>query len=303
MKTEEEVFVIGHKNPDTDSVVSAIVYAGIRGFLPAAAGEINRETAFTLDYFKVPKPEILTNAEGRKLVLVDHNEASQMIDGGEKAEILEIIDHHRFNFSCSSPIYIHNEPLGSTATIIAKKYAAEIKNHPEWAGLLLAAILSDTVVFKSPTTTEEDKIIAAELALIAGISDIVNFGIEIKKANASIKSKTISEIINADFKDFDFSGKKIGIGQAEIVDLSEIYERKKEIASELKSIREKGGYAGVFFMATDIMKEGTELFFDADPEAVEKAFAKNPVENSVYLGGVMSRKKQVVPELEKAFAG
>jgi len=298
MKRGEEVFVIGHKNPDTDSVVSAIVYAGIRGFLPAAAGEINKETAFTLDYFKVPKPEILTNAEGKKLILVDHNEASQRVDGCDKAEILEIIDHHRLDFSCSLPIYIHNEPLGATATIIAKKYAAEIKDNPEWAGLLLAGILSDTVVFKSPTTTEEDKTIASELALVAGISDIIDFGIEIKKANANIRNKTISEIINADFKDFDFSGKKIGISQAEIIDSAEIYERKKEIASELKSIREKGGYAGVFFMATDIMKEGTELFFDADPAIVEKAFAKRPENNSVYLEGVMSRKKQIVPPIE-----
>ncbi|WP_334110366.1 manganese-dependent inorganic pyrophosphatase [Thermodesulfitimonas autotrophica] len=296
-----EVYVIGHKSPDTDTVCSAIVYAALKGYTPARPGELNEETAYVLDYFKVPAPVLLENAAGKKLVLVDHNEPAQVVNGGDQAEIIEVIDHHKMNFVCNKPIYVHVEPVGSTATVIAKQYMDKIKANPTWAGLLLAAILSDTVIFKSPTTTDEDKAIAAELAKVAGIADVQAFGIDIKKAKASIKGKPIADVIHVDFKDFDFGGKKVGIGQTELVDINEAYDRKDEIVNYLNELKANKGYAMVVFIATDIIKEGSELYFAGDPAMMEKAFGVKPEGPSFWLQGCMSRKKQVAPPLEKAF--
>ncbi|HOB90230.1 MAG TPA: manganese-dependent inorganic pyrophosphatase, partial [Candidatus Colwellbacteria bacterium] len=286
--------------PDTDSICSAIVYANLKGYIPVRQGELNKETAFALDYFKVPAPQILESGEGKKLVCVDHNEASQMIENWDNAEIIEVIDHHKINFNYGTPIYFHSEPIGCTGTIIAKQNLEAVKANPVLAGLLLSAILSDTVIFKSPTATEEDKAIATELAKVAGIEDMIAFGIELKTKNADVNGRSIEEIIASDFKDFDFNGKKIGIGQIEVVESAEIESKAKGIIDSLQSLKQSG-YEAVFFMATDIMKEGTKLFFVGDPEVVEKAFGVKPENNAIYLPGVMSRKKQIVPNLEKAF--
>ncbi|HEM55837.1 MAG TPA: manganese-dependent inorganic pyrophosphatase [Thermodesulfobium narugense] len=296
-----DVYVVGHKAPDTDSVCSAIVYAELKGYNSARAGELNDETKFVLNKFGFKEPELLENVEGKKLVLVDHNEASQRVCGEDSSMVIEIIDHHKFNFVNNTPIYILNEPLGSTCTILAKHYMDKIKDKPKLAGLLLSALLSDTVIFKSPTTTEEDKKIAQELAKIAGIDDINAFGIEIKKVQGSIIGKPIDSVVKKDYKDFDFGGKKVGIGQTEILDINEAYDRKNEIIEFIEELKNSGGYAMVAFAATDIMKEGSELFFAGDPGIIEKAFGKKPEGNSLWLPGVMSRKKQIAPPLEKAF--
>ncbi|HOF50410.1 MAG TPA: manganese-dependent inorganic pyrophosphatase [Candidatus Colwellbacteria bacterium] len=297
----DEIYVIGHKNPDTDSICSAIVYASLKGYIPARQGELNKETAFVLDYFKVPVPQVLESGEGKKLVCVDHNEASQMITGWDKAEIVEIIDHHKINFNYGTPIYFHSEPIGCTATIIAKQNQEAVKANPALAGLLLSAILSDTVIFKSPTATGEDRAMASLLAEASGIKDMISFGIELKTKNADIEGRSVEEIISSDFKDFDFNGKKIGIGQIEVAESGGIESKAKEIVDSLQSLKQSG-YEAVFFMATDIIKGGTRLFFVGDPVIVEKAFGAKPENNAIYLPGVMSRKKQIVPNLEKAFS-
>ncbi|MCS7203287.1 MAG: manganese-dependent inorganic pyrophosphatase [Thermodesulfovibrio sp.] len=294
-----DIYVIGHKAPDTDTVCSAIVYAAIKGYKAATAGPINEETQFVLDYFKVSVPEVLENAAGKTLVLVDHNEPGQRVDGAEK--ILEIIDHHKMNFNYPDPIFIHVEPVGSTATILAKMFPNEIKANKTYAGLLLSAILSDTVIFKSPTTTEEDKKIAEELAKVAEITDIVKFGVEVKKAKASIKGKPIADVIHVDFKDYDFKGKKVGIGQTEVVDIQEVYDRKDEVVNYLTELKNSKGYDMVIFMATDIIKEGTELYYVGDAKIIEKAFNVKVEGPSVWLPGVLSRKKQVAPPVEKVY--
>lgn len=297
----EDIYVIGHKSPDTDSVASAIVYAGIKGYKAAVSGIVNPETAFALAKFGVAAPEVLTNVEGKKLVLVDHNELAQMVDGGDKAEILEIIDHHKMTVSLAKPIAIRVEPTGSTATLIAKIYPDEVKANPTWAGLLLSAILSDTVIFKSPTTTEEDRNTAVILASLCGITDVMAYGIEMKKANSSIVGKNIADVIGADFKDFDMNGKKVGIGQTELVDMSEISARRDEIVARLNELKTEG-YEMVIYSATDIINEGSEVFFVGDKTVIEKAFGiATETDNSVYVKGLMSRKKQIVPPLEEAY--
>jgi len=297
----EDVYVVGHKSPDTDSVCSAIAYAKIRGYIPATQGPINEETAFVLNKFGVSVPKDLGSAEGKKLVLVDHNEASQAPDNLDKSEIVEIIDHHKMNFSYHSPIPIMVEPVGCTATILYKKYKDVVVKDKALAGLLLGAILSDTVVFKSPTTTQEDRDVAAELAKIAGIDDMQKFGIDVKKAKANIADKPIKDVIFADFKEFDFAGKKVGIGQTEVVDLTDVYSRASEVVNFLTDLKAKEGYEMVIFIATDIIKEGSELYFIGDKSKIEKAFNTKAGETSVYIPGLMSRKKQVVPVVEKVF--
>jgi len=297
----EDVYVVGHKSPDTDSVCSAIAYAKIRGYIPATQGPINEETAFVLNKFGVSVPKDLGSAEGKKLVLVDHNEASQAPDNLDKSEIVEIIDHHKMNFSYHSPIPIMVEPVGCTATILYKKYKDVVVKDKALAGLLLGAILSDTVVFKSPTTTQEDRDVAVELARLVGIDDIQKFGIEVKKAKAAIAGKPIKDVVCADFKDFDFAGKKVGIGQTEVVDLTDVYSRASEVVNFLTDLKAKEGYEMVIFIATDIIKEGSELYFVGDKAKIEKAFNTKAGETSVYIPGLMSRKKQVVPVVEKVF--
>lgn len=296
-----EIYVIGHKPPDTDTVCSAIVYAAIKGYKTATAGPINEETQFALDYFGAPVPEIMENAAGKTLVLVDHNEPGQRVDGAET--ILEVIDHHKMNFNYPDPVFIHIEPVGSTATIIAKMFPNEVKANKTYAGLLLSAILSDTVIFKSPTTTDEDRKIAAELAAVAGISDLTKFGVDIKKAKASIKGKPIADVVHVDFKDYDFKGKKVGIGQTEVIDIEEVYEAKDQFLQYLNELKNSKGYEMVVFMATDIIKEGTELYYVGDAGVIGKAFNLEVSGPSVWLPGVMSRKKQVAPPVEKVFLG
>src|SRR4030042_5160632 len=296
-----DVYVIGHKSPDTDTVCSDISHARIKGYTPATLGPINEETAFVLKTFGVPVPGELGSAEGKILVLVDHNEASQSPDDVAKAEIIEMIDHHKMNFSNPNPIAILVEPVGSTATILAKKYKDVVAKDKALAGILLGALLSDTVVFKSPTTTQEDKDVAAVLAKIAGIDDMLKFGIDVKKAKANIADKSIKDVIFADYKNFDFAGKKVGIGQTEVVDLTDVYNRASEVMNFLNDLKAKEGYEMVIFVATDIIKEGSELYFEGDKAKIEKAFNTKVEGASVYIPGLMSRKKQVVPAVEKVF--
>ncbi len=301
-----DIYVIGHKAPDTDSICSAIAYARFKREFEGVnaeatrADEINPETKYVLNYFKVDVPPLLGDAKGKKLILVDHNEFSQAVNGIEGAEIIEVLDHHKIDFKYPEPILFHSEPVGATATLIAKKYFEKGTKIPrEIAGVLLAAILSDTVVFKSATCTPVDREIALKLAKIVQV-DPEKFGVEIKKAKASLKGKTAADILMADFKDYEFKGVKVGIGQVEVFDLQEALEMKKGILREMEKKREEG-YGLILMMITDIIKEGTELLAVGKIDVVEKAFGKKVKDGSVYLEGVMSRKKQVVPPVEKAF--
>ena len=295
-----DIYVIGHKNPDTDSVASAIALAEIMGYKPAICGPINRETAFVLERLGIDAPEILADISGKKVFLVDHNENTQMAEGWENAEIIGVTDHHKINFSSSAPVFFHAETLGSTCSVIAKMHKETIQKNIRLAGLLLSGILSDTIIFKSPTTTEEDRSLASELAVIAGVSDIVQFGVKIKTAGADIAGKTVKDIVGSDFKDFDMSGHRVGIGQVELPDLSLIKDMEQAIITQLDEIK-TDGYELVIMVATDIMTEGSKLFFAGDPVIIQKAFGVVPEGRAIFVEGMMSRKKQVVPPLEEAF--
>ena len=314
-----KVYVVGHMNPDTDSVCSAIVFSyllnkwkekdglvKIEGeAVPAIQGEPNPETKFVLEKFNVETPEIIEDVEGKTIALVDFSEKAQAPKNIEKAEIIAIVDHHKIgDVTTPNPILFVNLPVGCTATVLKKLFDwSGVEIPKDLAGLMLASILSDTVIFKSATTTEMDKEVAKELAEIAGIENIEEFGIEVKAKLSAVDELSARDIILRDFKDFDMSGNKVGIGQIELVDLKLIEGRKEEILEELKKMKAEGGYHTIALMLTDIMKEGTELLVVTDDASViEKAFGKKVEGNSVWLDGVMSRKKQVVPPLENAFS-
>lgn len=294
------VYIVGHKNPDTDSVVSAIAYAKFKGegYIPAVLGELNNETKFILEKFGVETPMLLTSVEdGDRIILVDHNEDSQTIDGVKDHQIIEILDHHKVNISFANPIHITTKPYGSTASLITERFletSRTIDTHI--AGLLLSAILSDTIIFKSPTTTEIDKEFAEILSKISGIEDIKFYGIELFKKKAEVASKTPNQIIYNDFKDFNFNEKKVGIGQIELIDTNDLIHKKDEIIAEMESIKNSESYFAIIIVVTDIMKEGSYFWVVGNKDVIYNVFGLNEENN--YKDGVLSRKKQVVPVLE-----
>ena len=294
------IWVIGHKNPDTDSIVSAIIYAKKINAKPARAGELNPETEFALQKFGVEEPELKEKIEkNEKVVIVDTNNKEELIP--IEGEIIEIIDHHRLfgNLSTANPIEVCIKPVGSTSTIIAERFLNELSE--EEAGLLLSGILSDTVIFKSPTTTEKDKEIAEKLAEIAGIENIKSFGIELK-SKASQLSDNPKENILRDFKITEINNTKFGIGQVEIIGYEKVMEKKQEYLEVMEEIRKEKNLDFVLFMVTDIIDEGTKLLIVGEnPEKIAKAFEKELKDGYIYLPKVMSRKKQIMPVLYEKF--
>jgi manganese-dependent inorganic pyrophosphatase len=307
----ENIYVIGHKSPDTDSVTSAITYANLKNALgmseakPAVAGDLNGETKFVLDYFKVPYPEKLTDATGKKVILVDHNEMAQAVDKLDVENIVEIVDHHKIGgLSIGKPIFILCEPVGATGGIIANLYVQNKKEiNKQMAGLMMASILSDTVLFKSPTCTPRDKAAVEMLAKIAGV-DPMKFGMELLKAKSDISSKSAKDILMGDFKKFDFSGTKSGVGQIEVMDLKDLEPKRAAILDEMNKMKEAEKLDMVVLMLTDVIKEASDILFVGNASAAagfEKAFGGKLANNSIYKEKVLSRKKQVIPPLEGAF--
>lgn len=243
----------------------------------------------------------LLATRGRKVILVDHNERSQAVAGIEEAEICEIIDHHRLaDIETGEPIVVRNEPVGSTATIVAKIYQEQGVTPPaSIAGLLCSAILSDTLIFKSPTATLQDRKQAEWLASVAGL-DVMQFGREMFKAASSMAGRTAREIILEDFKSFVLNEYQVGIGQIEIIDPESLPVSREELQEELEKIRQERDYDLGILIVTDLLRDGSELLFAGSiPRGVEMAFNIPPGEHSVFLPGVMSRKKQVVPPLQR----
>lgn len=306
----EKIFIIGHKSPDLDSVAAAINFAELKNksentdrYEARIAGEINKVTDFILNKFSIEKPAILENADEKEIILVDHNEFSQAVNGIEKAKILEILDHHKLNFSYSDPIRIDTWPIGSTNSILFKKFKeTKIELSQKTASLMLSAVLDDTVITKSPTTTDEDKTIIEELSKIAGIEDWKNFGIEMFKTKSAFNKMSEMEIIKSDFKDFSMKKGKIGVGQVETVDLNDFNERIPRIINELESIRLEGSYHSTILFITDIINEGSLFLVSSENQTeIENAMEIKFENNSTYVPGLLSRKKQVAPKLSQAF--
>ena len=305
-----KVFVTGHKNPDTDSICSALSYAALKQAQGVEAvavrlGEVNKETQYALDYFQVDAPELIGSVEEKQAVmLVDHNEPAQSVDGLDKAELLEIVDHHRLGgLNTANPIFVHIEPVGCTATIITKMFDCQKVELPKKiAGLLLSAIVSDTVLFKSPTCTEQDKAAAEKLAVIAGVN-LKEYGMAMLKAGADLGDLTPAQIAKTDSKPFSFGQYKAIVAQISVMDTADILAKKAELVAAMQELCQNEGYDMSLLMVTDIMEESTELVFVGEPkQLIADAFGKDASGDSIYLPGVMSRKKQIVPQLTEAAA-
>jgi manganese-dependent inorganic pyrophosphatase len=303
-------YVVGHKSPDTDSVCAAIALADLKSKLgveckPGVQGNVNAESQFVLDKFGLDAPELITDATDKQIFLVDHSDLTQSLDNLSNGELLGIVDHHKIgDVTTPNPVEVWTWPVGCTCTVLKSMYefyGVEIPKNV--AGIMACAILSDTVIFKSATCTEADKKATEDLAKIAGIGDLPSLGMEMFKVKSAIEGTPIRDLVQRDYKDFDMSGKKVGIGQLEVVDLSLLDSVKDDLAKDIKALKDEGSYHSVFLLLTDIMKEGSELLMATDDASVvEKGFGKASQGESVWLDGVMSRKKQVVPNFEKAFA-
>ncbi|CAK7036426.1 MAG: Manganese-dependent inorganic pyrophosphatase [Desulfovibrio sp.] len=300
--------VLGHMNPDTDSIISAIVAADLyskRGMdvTAVAQGAPTPETEFVLKKFGIAAPQIVDDVAGKDVYLVDYSDLAQAPKGMDSATVLGIVDHHKLgDVTTSAPLEAWIWPVGCTNTVLKNMYdfyGIEIPKN--LAGAMLCAILSDTVIFKSPTCTPADKKAVEDLAKIAGVSDIVALGMEMFKVKSAVEGAPMKDLVFRDYKDFDMNGNKVGIGQLEVVDLSILEPVKAGLQAEIEKVKGEGRHS-VFLLLTDIMKEGSEmLIVSDDPAVVEKAFGVKPEGASVWLPGVMSRKKQVVPNFEKAF--
>lgn len=240
--------------------------------------------------------------EREKIILVDHNEVSQAVEGIEEADIIEVVDHHRLGgMETNSPISVHFEPVGCTATIIAGLYwQNQITIPQEIAGLLLSAILSDTVLFKSPTCTERDKTVAKQLAEIANL-DIDAHGMALLKAGSDVGSMSATDILRNDLKEFQLGDYRLAIGQISVLDGESILAMRAGIQAEMRQMCSRDGYDMVLLMDTDILNECTHLLFEGQPVSlIEDAFGEKGEEGVIYLPNVLSRKKQIVPPLSDA---
>lgn len=296
-----KILVMGHKNPDTDSICSAIAYANLKkelGFEVEAVrlGTISKETQFILDYLKLDAPRLINEVkEGDKIILVDHNEAGQSVDGRDKATILEIIDHHKIDLKTSDPINLRFETVGCSSTIISKMYGEKNVNiSKEMATVMLSAIMSDTLIFKSPTCTEEDVVQGKKLAEIAGL-DYEVYGKELLIAGTSLDDKTAYEIVNIDCKPFEFGNQKVAVAQVNTVDISAVLARKAELEEVMKELMAKDSLDFVALMITDIITNSTELYVVGDKTLTIKTFGMSEGAETVFLPNVVSRKKQIVP--------
>ncbi|MBD2846723.1 manganese-dependent inorganic pyrophosphatase [Paenibacillus sp. IB182496] len=306
-----KTLIFGHKNPDTDTICSAIAYADLKNKLGLEAeavrlGEVGGETQFALDRFGVAAPRLIGSVAGEaeEVILVDHNERQQSADGIESVRVTEVIDHHRIaNFETSQPLYYRAEPVGCTATILNKLYKEHgIAIDKPIAGLMLSAIISDSLLFKSPTCTGQDVAAARELAELAGV-DADSYGLDMLKAGADLSDKTIDQLLSLDAKDFTMGERKVRIAQVNCVDTNDVIGRQGELESKMQGVIAEQGLDLFVFVVTDILNnDSVTVALGGSAAAVEQAFGVNLANNQALLKGVVSRKSQIVPVLTEALA-
>ena len=304
---EEPLLVVGHLNPDTDSICSAIAVAYLKTAqgIPAQAiaqGPVNAETRYVLATFKLPQPPIVSRVAGRRVFLVDHTDYSQAPADLKQAELIGFADHHKLGgLTSDRPVEVWAAPLGAAATVVTRMYDSAGVDIPQGvAGCLLAAILSDTVRFKSATTTADDKKAADRLARIAGVTDLDAMGRQLLEAKADIRGKSPAELLNGDLKTFAMNGNKVAIAQLEFADLTLIRSMKDGLLEAMRELK-RDGYHSVFLMLTDVSAVATELLWVSDdPAIVEQAWGLKSESNALWMPGVMSRKSQIVPALQSA---
>lgn len=306
-----KILIFGHQNPDTDAIGAAIGFAHLQRALgkdaeAVALGEPSEETQFALDHFGVKAPRVISavKPETDDVMLVDHNEFQQSVSDIADVNILAVVDHHRIaNFETANPLYYRAEPVGCTSTIILKMYQeAGIDVPQEVAGMLLSAIVSDTLLFKSPTSTDEDVAAANQLATIADVS-LNEYGLEMLKAGTKLSDKSAETLLDLDAKSFPMGDKTVRIAQVNTVDLQEVFDRQAELEAAMAAENAKNGYDLFLLIVTNILDSDSELLaIGGSMDKVEAAFKTTLDNNRAFLPGVVSRKKQVVPQLTEAFS-
>lgn len=305
-----KILIFGHKNPDTDSICSALTYADLKQKLgvnaePVRLGTVNKETQFALDYFNMQAPRLIEKVEQdiEGVALVDHNEFQQSADNIRDVNILEVIDHHRVaNFETKHPLYFRVEPVGCTATILYKMYQENKKEIPKGiAGLMLSAIISDTLLLKSPTCTKEDIEIANKLAEIAEVN-LEKYGFEMLQAGADLSDKSTDQLLSMDAKSFSMAGANVEIAQVNAVDVNKVFQSQSELEQKITQLIKTRGLSLFLLVVTDIINNNSEvLAIGEEKKQVEKAFNVALNQNRALLKGVVSRKKQIVTALTDAF--
>ena len=299
--------VFGHKNPDTDSIASAIVMADLQTKLGYEAkacrlGEINKETQFILDYFQIDSPMLISEiCENTDVILVDHNEFNQSAEGIGNATIKMVVDHHRIaNFQTSEPLFYRAEPVGCTSTIIYKMYREnQIEVEPKMAGLMASAIISDSLLFKSPTCTSEDEKACRELAQIAKL-DLEVYGLDMLKAGTDLSDYTAGQLLGIDAKVFPMGTATVEIAQINTVSIDDMLTRKADLESQMQAIIIEKELDLFVTVITDILNSNSQIIAIGDRlDMVEKGFGMKLVDNTALLEGVVSRKKQIVPVMDK----
>ncbi|KOY79189.1 manganese-dependent inorganic pyrophosphatase [Apilactobacillus kunkeei] len=298
--------VFGHQSPDTDAICAAIEYAYLQNKLgydveAVALGTPNEETKFVLDYFGQEAPRVITEASSEvdSVMLVDHNEPQQSVSDIDKLTVTHVVDHHRIaDFNTEKPVFYRAEPVGCVSTVLFEMFNEKNIEIPEkLAGLMLSAIISDTLLLKSPTTTDVDKKAVAELAKIAKV-DAEEYGIKMLKAGTNVDARSDKDLIDGDAKSFTMGGKAVRIDQINTVDLNDVLKRKEDLLKAMEEEAKAEGYDLFLVIATNVLDSNSEAIIYGEPkDAVEKAFNQKVSEDTIALPGVVSRKKQVVPQL------
>ncbi|MEN8139855.1 MAG: manganese-dependent inorganic pyrophosphatase [Thermodesulfobacteriota bacterium] len=303
-------YVCGHSSPDTDSVAAAIGYTTLAkamgedavAVMQSSAADLNPESKVVLEKFGLAAPEEITDAAGKQLALVDFSDLAQGPANLDKAEVVAIVDHHKVgDVTTNNPILVNCQPVGCTCTVLNEMYKLNNVDVPkDVAGAMLCAILSDTVNFKSPTCTDKDKVAVADLKAIAGVNDCDALFMDMLKAKSSVDGVPAMDLLFRDYKDFDMNGKKVGIGQLELATLDQVAAIRDDLLGAMKETKADGRHT-VLLMLTDVVKEGTDLVVVSDdPALIEGAFSGKIDGTSFWVDGMMSRKKQTVPAMQKA---
>lgn len=298
-----KTYIFGHKSPDTDTITSSLVMANLEKALGNAdavacrLGSLNKETEYVLNYFDIEAPELIDDVEdGAQVILVDHNSPSESVDNLENAKILKVVDHHKLALETSYPLFYRAEPVGCTETVLFKLYKENgVEVTKEIASLMLSAIISDTLLLKSPTTTEDDVEAVKELAEIAEI-DYESYGLEMLKAGTDLSDFSIEEILDLDAKQIDFGDVKSIVNQVNTASIPDVLEMQEDLENGIQKIIDDEELDIFMLLITDIVNSNSEvLVLGSQASLVEVAYDVTLKDNHALLEGVVSRKKQVVP--------
>ena len=296
-----KTYIFGHKNPDTDSITSSLVMAeferqmGNSDVVAGRLGEINKETEYALNHIGVEAPVLLNEVEdGANVILVDHCNPQESIDNLENVNILKVVDHHKLTLTTAYPLFYRAEPVGCTETVLYKMYKENgLEIIKEIASLMFSAIASDTLLLKSPTTTDEDREVMKELAEISGL-DLEGYGLDMIKAGTDLSSFSIKEILSLDAKRIDLKEVKSVINQVNTADISEVMKMKEDLEAGMREEIEEKGLDLFMLLITDIVNSNSQVIaLGKDASLVEKAYGVTLVDNTALLEGVVSRKNKL----------